>query len=130
VDYSFFIPITMFVCLAIVGCCALFVLMRGRAAQQETLRQAIQTGQQLDARTLAMLAKPVNTPEADLRTGIVNASIGLGLVLIGAVAFFSGFERDFAMVVWFVAIFMGSLGAGQLLAWKIRTEAASSENEG
>jgi hypothetical protein len=121
------IPIVLFLSIAGSTCYALFVAMRNRQAQHETLRHAIQNGQQLDARTLALLAKPVNAPEADLRGGIINLAVGLGLALVGVVARMSNFETNFAQVAWFAAIFMACLGVGQMLAYRARAALAGRE---
>lgn len=115
-----FVPIILFVALAAVAIVLIVYAARARRDQQETLRHAISAGQQLDADTIALLAKPPRAPELDMRAGIIMGSLALGLLGCAAVLAADTANENGALVFAILGILVGSVAAGQLAAWKAR----------
>jgi hypothetical protein len=123
---AYLIPIAPFVMISIIGFVALQTWSRYRTAQQETLRMAIQSGQKLDETTLKLLAKTPLMPEMDLRQGIISMCLAVGFGLAAALSTQMPKNGDLATVIGMVAILIGSVGVGQVIAWKARTMIAKS----
>lgn len=83
------IPIVMFVALAVILSFWLYFRFRSRREFQQTVRAAIDRGQELSPDMLDRLGQPRVSGNADLRRGIIAVTIGAGL---GACAFVLGEE--------------------------------------
>lgn len=105
---------------------------RNRSAQQETLRLAIQSGQKLDETTMKLLVKRPLIPEMDLRQGIISTCLAVGFGLAAALSTQMPQNGDLATIIGMIAVIIGSVGIGQLIAWKVRStidKAATAEQE-
>jgi Domain of unknown function (DUF6249) len=121
-----YVPIVMFLCFAAVAAFLIVFGYRSRRDQQETLRHAISAGQQLDAETIALLAKPPRAPELDLRSGIIMAATALGALLSSALLWFNDPASDAPMVFAILGVLVGSLAIGQIVSWKVRQGLANN----
>lgn len=119
------VPITLFLCVTLTAVLGFYFAHRTRASQQETLRQAIQNGQPLDAQIIATMGRQPASPEADLRSGVINVCLGLGIAAAGVLA--QGMEEDLARIFGFVAIIILAIGVGELVSWRLRRKAAADE---
>ena len=79
-----FVPIVMFIAIAIVLCAYYYFRHRTRQAVQETVRTAIEQGQQLTPEILEKLGQPPQPKKSDLRRGVILVSVGLGIAAFGA----------------------------------------------
>ena len=79
----FLVPISMFAAIAVVLGLLLHYMHRNKAETQQTLRAAVQQGQQLTPELMAVLGEPVSTAKADLRRGVIAIAIGLGIAALG-----------------------------------------------
>lgn len=79
------IPIVMFIAIAVVLSFWLYFRFRGRREFQETIRAAIDRGQELSPDMLDRLGRPGTSGNTDLRRGIVAVAIGVGLGASGLV---------------------------------------------
>jgi hypothetical protein len=90
----------------------------------ETVRRAIDAGQQLDADTVSSLGKPVRTAAADLRGGLVLLFLGAGLVVAGLMAsgviLGKGWDEEAGIGFFVAASIVGAIGVGQLVAALVR----------
>jgi len=81
------VPILLIIAIAVVLCVYFYLRHRTSQSVQETVRTAIEQGQQLTPEILERLgqtprrAKPENS---DLRRGVILISVGLGIAAIGA----------------------------------------------
>jgi hypothetical protein len=107
--------------IAFIVATALHVWSRNKLAQQETLRIAIQAGQQIDETALRLMVKPPLLPEMDLRQGIISTCMAIGFGLTAVFSKQMPKQGDLATVIGMVAIIIASVGIGQLIAWKART---------
>lgn len=123
---AYFIPVALFAMIAFICAVTLQTWSRNRTAQQETLRLAIQSGQKLDETTLKLLVKRPLMPEMDLRQGIISTCLAVGFGLTAAYSTQMPKQGDLATVIGMIAIIIGSVGIGQLIAWKVRSNIAQT----
>jgi len=77
------VPTVMFTCLAFVFGLLFWFRYRARREMQETLRVALDKGQDLTPEIIDRLGHPKAAPDKDLRLGIIWLAVAVGLVLIG-----------------------------------------------
>ena len=80
-----FIPISMFLSMGVV--ISLFFMFRYRARRdlQDTLRTAIEKGQELTPEIIEQLGTPPAAPDRDLRRALIAIGIAAGFALFGMV---------------------------------------------
>ena len=78
-----FIPIVMFICIALVLCVSFWLKHKGRAQVQETIRMALDKGTELSPEVIDRLGHPMPSKFKDLRLGAIWMSLAIGLVLCG-----------------------------------------------
>jgi len=105
------IPIVMFVGLAVV--LSLWVWFRYSAKRdtQVTIRTAIEKGQELSGELIENLVNPPVSPQRDLRRGIIGVVIAIGFALFGVILG----EEDAVRPLLGVAMFPFSIGVAFLL---------------
>ena len=79
-----FVPIVFFIAIAVVLCVFYYLRHRTSQAVQETVRTAIEQGQQLTPEILEKLGQPPQPMKSDLRRGVILVSVGLGIAAFGA----------------------------------------------
>ncbi len=79
-----FTPIALFVAIAVVLCAYFYLGHRTKQAVQETVRTAIEQGQQLTPEILERLGQSPQPERSDLRRGVILIGAGLGLAAFGA----------------------------------------------
>jgi len=121
----------LWVMIAAIWVSAIVANSRNTKELHDTMRRAIEAGQQLSPDTIAMLQKPTRTWEQDLRSGIILVALAGGLTAAGfvggAVAGSSdGIEVGGSPHGFLVAgIIVGAIGVGQLVsAWLRRDRKA------
>lgn len=83
--YEELIPITMFAVIGIVLGLFYYFRYRSRAQMQQTVRAALERGQELSPELVDRLGEPRKSAMHDLRRGSIAVSIGVGLALFGPV---------------------------------------------
>jgi hypothetical protein len=73
----------MFMGVTVVLCTLVWFRYRGRNDVQETIRAALDKGQELSPELIDRLGHPKPAKDKDLRLGVIWMSIAAGLVLIG-----------------------------------------------
>ncbi len=109
--HEVWIPLSMFIGLAVV--LSLWVWFRYRAKRdlQETIRTAIEKGQGLSPELIENLVNPPVSPQRDLRRGVISVVTAVAIVLF---ATFLGEDDAFGPIMG-IAMFPLSIGAGYLL---------------
>jgi hypothetical protein len=77
------IPIVMFIAMAVVMVVWLYLRHRAKAEMQQTLRLALDKGAELTPELVKQLGEPEPSKDRDLRRSLVWLSLALGLVLCG-----------------------------------------------
>ena len=80
-DEEVWIPIVMFVSMAVVFVFWFYFRYRSRMEMQQTLRMALEKGSELSPEFIRQLTEP--DKNRDLRRGLIFFALALGLVLIG-----------------------------------------------
>ena len=78
-----FIPIVMFISMAVVIIVWLYLTHRSRVETQQTFRLALDKGNELSPEFIKQLGEPEQDKDRDMRRGLIWLSLALGLVLIG-----------------------------------------------
>ncbi len=95
-----FVPITLFLVIAVIVIAPRYFRSREREALQATLRTAIEKGQPLPPEVIDSIsrdAKPAPSSSRDLRTGIIWVGVAAGLV---ACAYALGYDEDTGHAFW------------------------------
>lgn len=77
------VPVVMFIGLTVVFSLLFWFRYRARHEMQETLRVALDKGQDLTPEIIDRLGHPKAAPDKDLRLGVIWLAVAVGLVLIG-----------------------------------------------
>ena len=83
------IPISMFISIAVILGLAMFFGYKTKHEVQETVRSALEKGQELSPELLDKIGQALPSPKSDLRKGVMSITIGLAL---GAFAYLLGEE--------------------------------------
>jgi hypothetical protein len=113
---ALFVPIVLFSSIAAVFCVNFYFKHRSKRDFQDTVRAAIQRGQELSPELLDRLgpsAAPVK--KTDLRRGILEITIGIGIILCGWVI---ADDADSARNFFAVGAFPVLLGLAHLALWR------------
>jgi hypothetical protein len=120
------VPLGAFTMIVAIVLAAVWGGVQSKREINETLRRAIDSGQQLSAETLSALQKPERPASQDLRSGVILTALGLGFGLCAAVFGNGDFGEDGAGRGFAIAaIIVGAIGIGQLLAAWLRRERKS-----
>ncbi len=84
-----FIPIVMFIAIAVILCVYFYMRHRTGEAVQKTVQTAIEQGQQLTPEILERLGqtphrRKSDNADSDLRRGVILIGAGLGIAAVGA----------------------------------------------
>lgn len=84
-NHEIFIPISLFVCVAVVLIFAAWYRHRTQAGLQETIRTALDKGVELTPEVIESLGQPKPRPYSDLRRALVSLAIGVGFIAFGII---------------------------------------------
>ncbi len=79
------IPLSMFIGLTVIFSLFIFFRFRSRQDLQQTIRSAIDKGQELSPEIVERLGSPPVSPDRDLRRGLIAVGIAAGIALFGVV---------------------------------------------
>jgi len=79
------IPLSMFIGLAVVLSLWVWFRYKARKEQQLTIRTAIERGQGLSPELIEHLVNPPVSPQRDLRRGVIAVLIAVGFALFGVI---------------------------------------------
>lgn len=113
-DYTVFIPISMFVCLAVVLVFFARYRHRSQAGLQETIRTALDKGVELTPEVIESLGQPKAAPHSDLRRAMVSLAIGIGFAAFGFILD----EDDAVRPLVAISMFPIAVGIAYLLLWR------------
>ncbi len=82
-DEEALIPIAMFLSIAVVTITYFYFKARARADKQQTIRLALEKGNELSPEFLQQLGEAEPPKNRDLRRGVIFLALAMGLVLIG-----------------------------------------------
>lgn len=115
-DYEFLIPITMFTMIGLVLAAFYYFRFRARAEMQQTIRTALDKGQELSPELIDRLGEPRKPKQADLRKGVMAIAIAIAISAFG----FLLNENDAERPLIAISVLPFTIGVAYLLLWKIK----------
>lgn len=116
------VPLGLFGSIAFGVYARYYFLSKTSMDQQDTLRTAIAAGQKLDEESVAVLIKRPQSPEADLKSGIMLLSFGIGFFLGGVASIKLGFEDDIGAMLQIIGLIVSMGGIGNIISFFLRTK--------
>ena len=127
-----FVPLGLWVMIAVIVIASVWGGVQSKRDLHETIRRAIDNGQNLDPKTITALTKPERPASADLRGGVIFTTLAIGFGLCGflfgggpANVTHSGDQLNIeggSEGFYIVALIIGSLGIGRLIAAYLRRD--------
>ncbi len=109
-------PIVLFVAIALVFWAMFYFRFRSRAEFQQTIRLALEKGNELSPELIDRLGEPEPNKDRDLRRGLVWLALGVGTA---ALAFgIPDREPDALSVLLAVSAFPVSIGIAFMIMWR------------
>lgn len=112
---EYLIPVTLFLVIGLVMGLFYYFRYRSRAQMQETVRVALDKGQELSAELIDRLGEPRKSKDADLRKGIMGVFIAIGVAVFG---YLLG-EDDATRALLATAALPFMIGLAYLLLWRL-----------
>ena len=109
------VPIVLFVMLAIVLCAFAWLRFKTKEGMQQTFRAALDKGQELTPEIIDRLGQPKPAKDKDLRLGTIWIAVALGLTAFG---FGIPDEDDVARIFMGIAAFPLMIGIAYLILHK------------
>ncbi len=114
------IPIAMFAAIALIFFIVLYFRQRSRADMQQTIRLALERGNELTPEIINRLGDPEPSKNKDMRLGLIWMALAVGLVLCGfAVPDPSGNALRGCLAG---AAFPFAIGVAYLIMWRYGTK--------
>lgn len=110
------VPIVMFISLALVAVLFFYFRFRTRREMQQTVRAALDKGAELSPELLQQLGEPQRPKNADMRRGIIGVFLGIAF---GAFGVLLG-EEDAVRPMLAIGAFPLLVGVAYLGLWKFR----------
>lgn len=114
-DYEMFIPISLFVCVAVVFVFVAWYRHRTQAGLQETVRAALDKGFELTPELIESLGQPKRRPNSDLRWALASLAIGIAFVVFALILN----EPDAIRPLIAVGAFPFMIGIAYLIMWRV-----------
>ncbi len=108
------IPIVMFVSIAVVFSLWFYFRYKARVETQHTFRLALEKGSELTPEFIKQLGETAPSKDKDLRRGVIGLAIGLALLILGAALN----EPDSMRPIMGSAAFPGLIGLAYLAMWR------------
>ncbi len=111
------IPIVMFAGLTVIIGLFFWFRYRARSEMQQTIRSAIDKGQELTPELVESLGSPQKSPQdKDLRLSLIWVAIALGIALFGLAM--SSVEEEVFMIMLGISAFPFMLGLAYMIMWR------------
>ena len=108
------IPIVMFLMMGLVLVVFLYLKFRAKSEAQQTIRLALEKGNELSPEFIKQIGEPEPPKDRDLRRGLIWIALGLGFVLLAL-----GINEPDAMGPLIgTAAFPSLIGVAHLIMWR------------
>lgn len=109
----------MFAALAVILVFFFWFRYRGRSEMQQTIRAAIERGQELTPELVESLGKPATpSKDKDLRYALIWIAVAIGFSAMGGAIGAAEAEEEIFLIMSGVAAFPLMLGIAYLIMWK------------
>jgi hypothetical protein len=116
-DEGLWVPIAMFVSLAVIFSLWFYFRYKARLATQKTFRLALEKGNELSPEFIKQLGEPEPSKDKDLRRGLIWLALGIALLILGVAVD----EPDAIGPMMGSAAFPGLIGVAYLIMWRFGT---------
>lgn len=106
------IPIVMFIGMTIVLCALIWFRYRSRSEVQQTIRSALDKGQELSPELIDRLGHPKPSKDKDMRLGVIWLALAIGVTAFG---FGIPDDEEVAGIFMGIAAFPFALGVAYLI---------------
>ncbi len=111
---ALWIPIAGILAPAVVVSLIIWFRYKGRNDTQQTIRMAIDKGQELTPELIDRLGHPKPTKNRDMRLGVMWLAVALALAIFGQVVP----DEEANTIFWGIAAFPLFIGAAYLIIWR------------
>ncbi len=108
------IPIVLFVSIAVIFCVWFYFRYKARIATEQTFRLALEKGSELSPEFIKQLGEPEPSKDRDLRRGLIWVAIGLAFAILGVAIN----EPDATGPLLGTAAFPALVGIAYLIMWR------------
>ena len=113
------VPIAMFAALAIILSFFFWFRYRARSEMQQTIRAAIDKGQELTPELVESLGKPATpSKDKDLRYSLIWFALAISFSVFGAAIGAADADEEVFLIMSGIAAFPFMLGLAYLIMWK------------
>ena len=112
-DSEYWIPIVMFISIAVVFSLWFYFRYKAREATQQTFRLALEKGSELSPEFIKQLGEPEPSKDKDLRRGLIWVAIGVAMAILG----FAINDPEAIGPIMGSAAFPGLVGIAYLVMW-------------
>ena len=116
-DEGLWIPIVLFISIAVVFSLWFYFRYKARLATQQTFRLALEKGSELSPEFIKQLGEPEPSKDNDLRRGLIWFAIGLACAILGVAIN----EADATGPLLGTAAFPALVGVAYLVMWRYGT---------
>ena len=116
-DSEYWIPIVMFISIAVVFSLWFYFRYKVRAATQQTFRLALEKGSELTPEFIKQLGEPEPSKDKDLRRGLIWVALGVAMAILG----FAIDDPEAIGPIMGSAAFPGLVGIAYLIMWRYGT---------
>jgi hypothetical protein len=113
-EEGLWVPIAMFISVAVIFSFWLYFRYKTRLASQKTFRLALEKGNELTPELVKQLGEPEPSKDRDLRRGLIWLALGIALVIMG----FAVNEPEAIGPMTGSAAFPGLIGVAYLIMWR------------
>ena len=114
-NYEFLIPITMFSMIGLVLAAFYYFRFRARAEMQQTIRIALDKGQDLSPELIDRLGEPRKPKNADLRKGVMSISLAIAVSAFG----FLVDDEEAVRPLLAISVLPLTIGLAYLVLWQL-----------
>ncbi len=112
------VPIAMFAALTVIFSLLFWFRFRSRSEMQQTIRSAIDKGQELTPELVESLGKPEKpVKDKDLRLGLIWLAIAAGIALFGVAM--GTIEEEVMAIMAGIAALPGMIGIAYMILWRV-----------
>lgn len=113
------VPIAMFAALAVILTFFFWFRFRARSEMQQTIRAAIDKGQELTPELVESLGKPAKpSKDRDLRFALIWIAVAIGFAAMGGAIGAAEAEEEVFLIMSGVGTFPLLIGLAYLIMWK------------
>lgn len=113
--FEILIPISMFIVIGVVMSLFYYFRYRTRSQMQQTVRVALERGQELSPELIDRLGEPRKAPDRDLRYGVIAVFLAIGIAVFG----FALNEDDAVRPMLAISMLPLAIGIAYLVLWRL-----------